>query len=242
MRYLGRLANDEELTKRLRNQTETLEADGATADIARRRWNSAREERSRVRSALALMALGIERCMYCGENLGTDIDHFEPISRAPLRTFDWLNHLLACSFCNSNQKRSAFPCDDAGNRLLIDPTSENPSDHLRLILQSGIYRDLTPKGTATIDIFDLNRRALVRGRQNAFLTRGAVLCYAQLLLASGRAKDAVQRLAALREEPHASVLWAMLHAAGATGAQEVLGQDVLAALKDPRIRKMIGAE
>lgn len=152
-----------------------------------------------MRVALALMALGIERCMYCGENLGTDIDHFEPISRAPLRTFDWLNHLLACSFCNSNQKRSAFPCDADGNRLLIDPTNEDPADYLKLILQSGRYRDLTPKGTATIKVFDLNRRALVRGRQNVFATRGAVLCYAQRLLADEPTEDAVQRLAALRK-------------------------------------------
>jgi hypothetical protein len=28
------------------------------------------------------MAAGIMRCMYCGDNLGTDIDHFEPISGA----------------------------------------------------------------------------------------------------------------------------------------------------------------
>jgi len=242
MRYVSRLAIDDELTERLGVQARALAADGATTEIARRRWNSARAERSKVRTALALMALGIERCMYCGENLGTDIDHFEPISRAPLRTFDWLNHLLACSFCNSNRKRSAFPCDADGNRLLIDPTSEDPADHLKLILQSGKYRDLTPKGTATIEVFDLNRQALVRGRQNAFATRGAVLRDAQRQLAAERTEDAVLRLAALREEPHASVLWAMLHAAGAVGAEEVLGQDVLAALRDPKIRKLIGAE
>jgi len=109
-------------------------------------------------------------------------------------------------------------------------------------LRSGMYRDLTTKGSATIGVFDLNRRTLVRGRQNAFATRGPVLYYAQRLLAADRAEEAVQRLAALRDEPHASVLWAMLHAAEAAGAEEVLGQDVLAALRDPRIRKMVGAE
>lgn len=242
MRHLGRLAIDDELTEMLRSRTKALEADGGSAALARKRWNSARAERLKVRAELALMALGIERCMYCGENLGTDIDHFEPISRAPLRTFDWLNHLLACSFCNSNSKRLAFPCDSEGNSLLIDPTSEDPADHLRLILQSGMYRDLTPKGTATIDVFDLNRRTLVRGRQNAFETRGAVLCYAQALLGSDRTEDAVRRLAALRDEPHASVLWAMLHVVDAAGAEEVVGRDVLAALRDRRIRRMIGAD
>lgn len=51
----------------------------------------------RLDSVLRQMAPGLERCMYCGDNQGTDIDHFEPLARNPLRTFDWLNHLLACS-------------------------------------------------------------------------------------------------------------------------------------------------
>lgn len=55
-----------------------------------------------------------ERCMYCGDNQGTDVDHFEPLSLAPLRTFDWPNHLLACSLCNSHYKRHLFPCDEDG--------------------------------------------------------------------------------------------------------------------------------
>ena len=104
-------------------------------------------------STLAEMAPGLERCMYCGDNQGTDIDHFEPIRVNPLRTFDWHNHLLACSLCNSHLKRDLFPLADDGTSLLIDPSSEDPAPHLHLSLAAGAYIDLTDRGDATIKVF-----------------------------------------------------------------------------------------
>jgi uncharacterized protein (TIGR02646 family) len=236
---IARVALDGQLAAQLDHRTGQLQASSAVAEQARGLWKSARPERRGLRAQLVLMAPGIERCMYCGDNLGTDIDHFEPISRAPIRTFDWPNHLLACSFCNSNQKRGSYPCDVAGKSLLIDPTSEDPSDHLMLILRTGIYRYHTQKGLTTIEVFGLNRADLVRGRANAFQVRGAVLCYAQTLLAQDREDEACQRLKALTEEPHVSVLRAMLWAIKMAGAEEVLGTDVVSALEDPRIRSLL---
>jgi hypothetical protein len=93
---------------RLDNRTAQLQAGGVIYTKARQLWKSAAGERRSVREQLTQMAPGIERCMYCGDNLGTDIDHFDPISRSPIKTFEWLNHLLACSFCNSNQKRGGL--------------------------------------------------------------------------------------------------------------------------------------
>ncbi|MFE7622378.1 hypothetical protein [Streptomyces sp. NPDC057509] len=66
-----------------------------------------RRVRGGLLATLADMAPGHQRCMYCGDSQGTDIDHFEPKSLAPLRTFEWFNHLLACAYCNSN--RSGTP-------------------------------------------------------------------------------------------------------------------------------------
>ncbi|MFD1364783.1 HNH endonuclease family protein [Actinoplanes sichuanensis] len=114
------------------------------------------------------MAPGAERCMYCGDNQGTDIDHHEPMARDPLRTFDWLNHLLACSHCNSHHKRDRFPVDEHGRPLLIDPSVEDPFDHLLLSLSVGEYRALTEKGVQSIEVFGLNRPILARGRQQTF--------------------------------------------------------------------------
>jgi len=102
-----------ELAERLRQRHGRLhETDLSTASV-RRAWKNARTEREGLRGALLTMAAGHARCMYCCDSTGTDIDHFEPIALAPLRAFDWLNHLLACSFCNSNQKRELYPCDAA---------------------------------------------------------------------------------------------------------------------------------
>lgn len=136
---------DDNLTKRLDHRTAELKKSNADSTTARAAWNSAPTEKVGIRSHLAWMAPGIQRCMYCGDNLGTDIDHFEPIKESPARTFEWLNHLLACSHCNSNQKRDLFPRDAAGNTLLIDPAREDPGQHLRLILRTGKYRALTRK-------------------------------------------------------------------------------------------------
>jgi hypothetical protein len=236
---IARTDLDANLAASLTGRTARLRADRADGVLARKRWNSASNDRSGVRAHLATMALGIERCMYCGDNLGTDIDHFEPISRAPIRTFDWLNHLLACSHCNSNWKRSSYPCNEAGGSLLVDPTSEDPADHIQLMLRTGEYRDLTPRGKATIDVFGLNRGDLVRGRHDAFMTRGAVLCYAHLLIARDREDEGRHRLSAMRQEPHASVLYAMVSIMEMDGAETVLGVEVFNALRDPRIRELL---
>jgi 5-methylcytosine-specific restriction endonuclease McrA len=240
---ISRVALDDQLAARLDNRSARLRTSNADPDEARQAWKAARPERVGIHSHLSVMAPGIERCMYCGDNLGTDVDHFEPISRTPVRTFDWPNHLLACSFCNSNQKRDAYPIDaHTGEKLLIDPTSEDPNDHMLLILGTGEYRELTLRGLKTIEIFGLNRADLVRGRADAFQTRGAVLCYAQVLLSQDRTEDAKRRMKALAEEPHASVLKAMLRSLDMPGAVDVLGADVVEALEDPRIRALLQAD
>jgi hypothetical protein len=95
---IARVRLDDKLAAHLGERTATLMARNANSVLARGAWKSADTERREVRAHLAGMAPGIQRCMYCGDNLGTDIDHFEPIASAPIRTFEWLNHLLACSF------------------------------------------------------------------------------------------------------------------------------------------------
>jgi uncharacterized protein (TIGR02646 family) len=229
-----RIPLDDKLAGQLARRTAQLK--NADTAGARRAWQSARAEKAGLRSHLNEMAPGVQRCMYCADSLGTDIDHFEPIKELPARTFDWPNHLLACSFCNSNQKRDLFPRDAAGLALLIDPTTDDPVDHLRLILRTGEYRPLTLRGTATIDVFGLNRRDLTRGRSGAFEMAKAALCRAHDLLRSTRDGEAADCVRALREQPHASVLNEMLRAAELPGAVEVLGADTATALRDQAVK------
>ncbi|WP_370946325.1 HNH endonuclease [Amycolatopsis sp. cg5] len=172
------------------------------------------------------MAAGCRFCMYCGETLGSAIDHHQPIAMNPARTFDWLNHLLACDFCNSHYKRDQYPVDAAGHCLLIDPTAEDPLDHLFLVLSLGKYRALTDKGAATIKVCGLDRPLLERGRQRAFQQ----VKYAVAAWDRGDDRAKSQAAWTLREQPHADVFHAMLRQADSPGAREIFdGDDVLIA-------------
>jgi hypothetical protein len=85
-----------------------------------------------------------------------------------LSTFELTNHLLACSRCNSHAKRSLFPRDEYGNPLIIDPTTEDPWEHMRLTPSTGEYVAMTPKRQTAIDLlFDTD--LLARGRRAAWL-------------------------------------------------------------------------
>jgi hypothetical protein len=236
---ISRVTLEDRLANKLNRRTFALKAANADSRAAREAWTSARAEKQGIRQHLAAMAPGIERCMYCGDNRGTDIDHFEPIRELPTGTFEWLNHLLACSTCNSNQKRDRFPRDSSGTALLIDPTRDNPVRHLRLILRTGDYRPLTPQGEASVAVFGLNRRDLTRGRAGAFEMARAALCRAHDLLLQGRDDETVDCLQALTEQPHASVLHEMLRSAELPGAVDVLGADLMAALRSQEMLSLL---
>jgi len=151
-------------------------------DEAQRLWasqgNQAFEE---IRATLRFMATGRERCMYCEDSAATDIEHFWPKSKYPALAFSWDNYLLACSGCNSNHKREKFPLDAAGLPLLINPTVDDPDEHLLLSVRTGKYRPRTQggqeslKGRESIEVFGLGRDILERGRQDAWHAIPALL-------------------------------------------------------------------
>lgn len=229
---ITRIALEEQLENRLNYRTGLLIHRNADSRSARRSWKNAGSERIGIKGTLLRIAAGIERCMYCGDSRGTDIDHFEPISFAPLRTFDWSNHLLACSSCNSNAKRDAYPCDGDGKSLLINPSAEDPFVHLKLSLSVGEYTGITQKGRVTIEVFQLNRADLRRGRETAFARCKSMLRDYLNLEASGRIDEAATTKLALEEQPFASVLHAMYRVADVPGAEIVLGgSEVLTIIK-----------
>jgi hypothetical protein len=223
---------------------------GDRAKEARALWEKS-GTRTRVyrplKSILQQMALGLEQCMYCGADFGTDVDHFDPIARTPLRAFDWLNHLLACATCNSNHKRDRFPTDADGRPLLIDPTTEDPFEHMTLSLSTDVYYPLSDKGIATIDVCGLNRRQLMEGRRRA---RNIVaFCLREWAATDPAQRDAkLEKVAQLiREQPFGDVCQAMLRQAAAPGAEvifsdaEVVGlePDMLAHLRMPEVRSVL---
>jgi hypothetical protein len=170
--------------------------------------------------------------MYCGDNEGTTVDHFEPVDHNPLRTFDWLNHLLACSRCNSHEKRDQFPRDDKGRPLLIDPTAEDPFEHLRLLLSLGVYEGRTDKGWKTIEVCGLNNDRLVEGRSlaaNELMPRLLRMWAKADRLGNESEKAAAVRL--VRGQPLADVCQSMLRQAHSRNASELFSPDVLSTLR-----------
>ncbi|MFF7470303.1 HNH endonuclease [Streptomyces sp. NPDC008092] len=228
--------------ERLRDYTDDIRqqvTEQERKDRAKQLWANRRQVRPALAKGLAEMAPGHERCMYCGDGQGTDIDHFEPKSLAPLRTFDWLNHVLACSFCNSNQKRSRFPVAADGSPLLVDPTAEDPLDHLRLVLALGTYQGLTDRGRACIEVFGLNARAvLVKGRMDAYAAAGVFMRMWRMTMDEGKSDKAKGIVRLAWNHPLIDVLVNMFHQSGhpAADALFVGEEDVLELLRDPELR------
>jgi len=184
-----------------------------------------------VRSTLKAMAAGLERCMYCEDSAGTDIEHFWPKSEYPERAFNWDNYLLACSSCNSNHKRERFPLDAAGAPLLIDPTAEDPRDHLALSPRTGQYVARTPKGGQSIEVFGLHRDVLEKGRRDAWGKIPALLrCYDEAC-SEGDWHHALEVQRIICRSPFASVFARFIEIATGAPASPLIKASVLAVLE-----------
>jgi len=94
--------------------------------------------------------------------------------------YEWDNLVIACQICNQKYKRDYFPLESETLRsrigatgtellleqsLLIDPTNEDPSDHIEFA-ENGYAIELSKKGKVTIEILGLNRTELVENRKN----------------------------------------------------------------------------
>lgn len=227
-----RLPATERLVRLCDSRTEKIRELGATSKVARDEWRLAESAKSEIRTLLEKMAPGVLRCMYCLDSMGTDIDHFEPLSRTPLRTFCWHNHLLACSRCNSNYKREEYPCDEeTGQCLLIDPSSDDPADHLELLVTIGEYEGKTRKGEESIRVFGLNREDLVQGRFDAYITSCDVLNSWHRKVRRGDLTGAALSAAALRREPFGDVLRALEKLGCLPYAATALGDELAGSLQ-----------
>ena len=131
--------------------------------------------RREVKETLERMTLG-GLCMYCEHNTVHQIEHFWPKARFPERTFCWLNLLFVCGECNQ-LKNARFVLDERHAPLLVDPTSDDPAEHLELSPKEGRFVGRTEKGENTRAI--LNRNILIRRRQAAWSgLQGLVVSYA----------------------------------------------------------------
>lgn len=130
-------------------------------------WDGARKTKP-LKTALAqlkAMAGSRERCMYCGDSHGTDIEHFRPKTPYPEHLFRWPNLLLCCTECG-RFKGDRFPLASDGRPLLLDPSRDNPWDHLDFDPDTHAFvarfdpltNAPSVRGLVTVDALQLDRR------------------------------------------------------------------------------------
>lgn len=195
-----------------------------------------------IRSSLENMATGRSRCMYCEDSMGTDIDHYRPKADFPHQAFTWTNYLLACSYCNSNQKRTQFPVDANGVPLLIDPTAEDPELHLNLSPTTGEFFATSPKGNTSIAVFGLNDhsspRRLPKGRKDALISLVALLKEYDFETQNNPAK-ANEIESTIRDFPFSVVLSYLVKAAASATGAALIGNQLINIINRHNIRNWL---
>ena len=179
-------------------------------------WKSARQTKALGTVLLVLQSMmgPRERCMYCVDSHGSDIEHFRPKARFPSLAFRWSNMLLSCAECG-RFKGSLFPL--AGRRpLLINPTSEDPWQHLDFDPDTGVLTarfdvhadDWSAKGSKTVEVLRLDRReGMAAGYSKTFRRLAGVLQGSFVALTAG-GKTAAELLASLESaDDHGLLPW-----------------------------------
>jgi uncharacterized protein (TIGR02646 family) len=157
LRRVHRQALPRRVETYLDRQSQKIAADPTAATTL---WNNARRTKTIATYLLEVlreMAGRCERCMYCNDSRGTDVEHYRPKAAYPDKTFLWENMLLACTGCN-RKKLERFPLGPEGQALLIDPSVDDPWEFLDFVPETG---ELTARWRTDLDGFDLRGEATV---------------------------------------------------------------------------------
>lgn len=124
----------------------------------------------------ALVAMFHGKCAYCESKI-THIDyghieHFRPKSRPEFfeHAVEWNNLLLACGRCNGAEHKGVLYPDASEGGPLVDPTIEEPADHLKFDFDPSAriaaVLDRTTRGQTTWKTLGLNRPELIHVRSS----------------------------------------------------------------------------
>lgn len=183
-----------------------------------RDWKIARQTQAMatVLRSLRLMMGARERCMYCVDSHGSDIEHFRPKARHPAHAFQWSNMLLCCTECG-RFKGSQFPMTNR-RPMLIDPTAEDPWQHLDFDPDTGNLtarfdldaNDWSAKGAMTVAVLRLDRReAMAAGYASTFRRLAGIVQTSLASMADGSMTSA-NLLAAMRHaDDHGLLPWCL---------------------------------
>ena len=165
----------------------------ARALFSRRNRASDRTFR-RVRQALARMCSGAQRCVYCEDSAGDEVEHIRPKDLYPCLVFVWANYVYACGRCNGGKsnkfavitsnglldvtRRRGAPVvpPHPGDPAFLNPRTEDPLEFLDMDLQytffvvarDGISESDRDRAEFTIETLKLNRDVLIKARCTAY--------------------------------------------------------------------------
>ena len=231
---------DPDTTNDLNEYQKQVDAAGSYADrvTSAKTWFSRRNKRSnptfrRVRESLTRMCSGAQRCVYCEDSVGDEVEHIEPKDLYPCLVFVWTNYVYACGRCNGG-KSNKFAVV-SGDRLVdvtrprggpvvppepgapafLNPRVEDPLGFLDLDLEDTFMvlardelLDIDRERTEfTIETLKLNRDVLLQARRTAFGSYRARL-HEYLDMREIATAEELDRLAdSLKAMPHVTV-WA----------------------------------
>jgi uncharacterized protein (TIGR02646 family) len=148
-----------------------------------------------VKAGLAAMCAGAQRCCYCEDSVGDEVEHIKPKDLYPEVVFVWDNYVYACGPCNGGKnnkfavinrngekvivtrpRRAPVRKPAAGKPAFLNPRDEDPLAYLDLEIVD-TYMFLPREGLSgrdefraefTIEALKLNRDVLTAARRNAY--------------------------------------------------------------------------
>ena len=176
-------------------------------------WKGARQTQSmgKVLSTLHAMVGERQRCMYCLDSHGSDIEHFRPKATYHQHLYRWANMLLCCSHCG-RLKGNQFPM--AGRRaMLVDPSKENPWDSLDFDPMTGNIcarfdirlNNWSAKGEKTVEVLQLDKREALSKGYLQTLRRLSATVQAALAAGVNNAANLTEKLKS--EDDHGLLGW-----------------------------------
>lgn len=165
-------------------------------------WSKVRKRKMMKSYASQLHQAFHGKCAFCESLMAhitpSHIEHFRPKSIDEFQElmFSWNNWLLACVKCNTNKGTYFEYCND--RPCLIDPTSEDPNEHISFT-KSQILKK-TERGEKTAEKLRLSRIELVQERTRWLMTINSLL----ILIAN---------VLEVRSEVRELLIWAMQHEA-----------------------------
>lgn len=164
-------------SKRLSNKTKVILDSPTIKETAESVYTNSRKTQWFVSSVVATLGAlaGVgERCMFCGSNESSQVDHFKPKADFPYLAMNWENFIWICGLCNQN-KGNRFPFDFQTGQLLINPLDEDVwqfftiNEHGFILAKWNIEQnDIDLRAKTSEEQYKFNRQVIQEARKKQF--------------------------------------------------------------------------